>query len=226
MKRLLVIAAGIALASSVYAQEETFRTLAAGTGLYQGTNAADKPAYNTEEIFGHDLVSAALGIPLGTPLTNNQVLALQIDCGSTAASLVAWDASNSVVLETIAICPSLSIVQQQDNDNTTFPNREHFMGQFAVTPRNHLLGGSLTIAGRLQLNPTNGCPRAIRVAVDRLDRFFKDSEGANPDDPKDKDILRAGLGHAVGSVNLIFDDGTTNLVQLPFMELSIRRQLQ
>lgn len=224
MKRLLVIAAGIALVSSVYAQEETFRTLAAGTGLYQSTNAADKPAYATEEFLGHDLVSAALGIPMGTVLSN-EVLALQIDCGSTSASLVAWDNTNSTVLATIAVCSNLSIVQQQDVDTTPFPNREHFVGQFAVTPGNNLLGGSLTIAGRLQLNPTNGCPEAIRVKVDPLDRLFKDSEGVNADDPKDKDILRAGLGHGVGTINLVFDNGTTNQVLLPFVELSIRHQL-
>ncbi|HLX72549.1 MAG TPA: hypothetical protein VKV04_23250 [Verrucomicrobiae bacterium] len=226
MKRLLVIAAGIALASSVYAQEETFRTLAAGTGLYQSTNGAGKPAYATQEILGHDLVASALGIPLGTVLTNNQVLALQIDCGSTAASLVAWDNSNSVVLAQIAVCSNLTVVQQQDNDLTPGPNREHFTGEFTITPGNNLLGGSLTIAGRLQLDPTNGCPRAIRVSVDKLDRLFKDVDSVNPDDPKNKDILRAGLAHAVGKVSLVFVDGSTNEVLLPFMELSIRHKLQ
>jgi hypothetical protein len=225
MKRLLLIAAGIALVSSVYAQDEIFRTLASGTGIYQGTNAASKPIYVTEDIFGHDLVAAALKVPLGTVLSN-EVLALQIDCTSTTASLVAFDKTNSTVLATIAVCSNLSIVQQQDVDTTPFPNREHFVGQFAVTPGNNLLGGSLTIAGRLQLNPTNGCPQAIRLRVDPLDHLFKDMDASNADDLKDKEIRRAGVAHAVGTVNLIFDDGTTNQVLLPFVGLSIRRQLE
>jgi hypothetical protein len=223
-KLLLVFAMGIGFIGSAYAQDETFRTLAAGTGVYQSTNAANKPAYATEEVFGHDLVSAVLGVPLGT-LPTNHVLAMQIDCASTTASLVVFDKASSNKVATIAICTNLSVVQQQDVDTTAFPNREHFVGQFAVTPAHNLLGGSLTIAGRLQLNPTNGCPRAIRVAVDPLDHFFKDSDVLNPDDPKNKDILRAGVAHAVGALNLIFDNGTTNQVLLPFVALSIRRQL-
>ena len=183
MKRLLLIAAGIALVSSVYAQDEIFRTLASGTGIYQGTNAASKPVYVTEEIFGHDLVSAVLGVPLGTSLSN-EVLALQIDCASTTASLVAFEKTNSTILATIAVCSNLSIVQQQDVDTTMFPNREHFVGQFAVTPGHNPLGGSLMIAGRLQLNPTNGCPQAIRLKVDPLDHLFKDMDTTSSDDPR------------------------------------------
>lgn len=224
-KYLLTLVTGIlTLASSVYAQEKTFRTLAAGWGIYQGTNAASKPIYTAEEIFGHDLVSADLGIPLGTVLTN-QVLAMEINCASTTASLVVYDKVSSNDIATIAVCTNLSVVQQQDVDTTAFPNREHFVGQFAITPANNLLGGYLTIAGRMQLDPTNGCPRAIRFHVDPLDHLFKDSDGLNADDPGNKDILRAGVGHAVGAVTLIFDNGTTNQVLLPFEALSIRHQL-
>lgn len=225
MKRLLLIAAGIALVSSVYAQDKTFRTLAAGTGIYQSQDASSKPVYGTQEFFGHDLVSAALGIPMGTVLSN-EVLALQVDCGSTTASLIAWDNTNSTVLAIIAVCTNLSVVQQQDVDTTPFPNREHFVGQFAINPTHNLLGGSLTIAGRLQLNPTNGCPRAIRVQIDPLDHLFKDTEVINGDDPKDRDILRAGVAHAVGTINLVFDDSTTNQVLFPFVAMSIRHGLK
>lgn len=226
MKRLLVFAAGIALASSVYAQDEIFRTLAAGTGIYQSTNPVTaKPAYGTQEFFGHSLVSAVLGMPQATVLSN-EVLALQVDCGSTTASLVAWDTTSSTVLQTIAVCTNLSVVLQQDVATNQFPNREHFVGQFTVATTSNLLGGTLMIAGRLQLSPTNyECPRAIRFQVDKLDPLFKDTDGTSPDDLKNRDILRAGVAHAVGTVNLVFDDHSTNQVLFPFIAMSIRHQL-
>jgi hypothetical protein len=213
-------------AKSAWAEDpaETFRTLAGGTAVYQSQDAASKPAYAVQPLFGHDLVAAALGVPMSTALSN-QVLALQIDCGSTTAALVVFDKISSNNIATIATSTSLDVVQQQGVDTAPFPNRERFVAQFAITPTNHLIGGFLTVAGRLQLNPTNGCPRAIRVEADRLDRDFKDVEGSNLDDPKDKDILRAGIGHAVGVVNLVFDNGTTNKMLLPLEALSIRRQL-
>jgi hypothetical protein len=202
-----------------------FRTLAYGVGVYQTQDGASKPVYGVQPIAGHDLAAAALGLPLGTTLSN-QVFALQVDCGSTTASLVVFDKVSSNIVATIATSTSLSIVQQQDKDTAAFPNRERFVAQLTVTPTNHLLGGFLTVAGRLQLDPTNGCPQAIRIEPDRLDRYFADFEGKNADDDKDHDILRAGLGHAIGTVNLIFNDGTTNNVLLPFVSLSIRHELE
>lgn len=227
-KKLFAFTIAIAtVAGSALAQDngETFRTLAAGTGLYQSQDAASKPVYGIQPLLGHDLVAAALGVPMSTTLSN-QVLALQIDCQSTTASLVVFDKIASNNIATIAVSTSFDVVQQQDVDTNAFPNREHFVGQFTIAPTNHLLGGNLTIAGRLQLNPDTGCPRAIKVQIDPLDHLFGDFDGKNLDDPHDKTILRAGLGHAVGTVNMVFDNGTTNNVLLPFMELSIRRQLQ
>jgi hypothetical protein len=224
-KQLLVMLSAIATLANCANAQETFRTLAAGTGIYQSQNAHFKPAYGVEEVFGHDLVSAALGVPLADKSTNH-VLALQIDCDSTTASLVVFDKVSSNNIATIATSTSFDVVRQQDVNTNAFPNRERFVAQFAVTPTNNLLGGFLTIAGRLQLDPTTGCPRAIRVQVDKLDRLCQDVDRENLDDPGDKkDILRAGIGHAVGTVDLIFDNGTTNKVLLPFEAFSIRRQL-
>ena len=236
---LTVVGAVLAAASCVYAQDslqsakitalETFRTLAAGTGIYQTNDAASKPIYGFRPVFGHTLVAAALGLPLSTPFTNsvlsNDVLALQIDCGSSTASLVIFDKTASNSIGTIATSTSLDIVQQQDRDTNAFANRGHFVAQFAINSQSNLLGGYLTVAGRLQLNPATGCPRAIRVQVDPFDRLFADSDHANLDDPEDRDILRAGVAHAVGVINVVFDDGTTNKVLLPLEGLSIRRQL-
>jgi len=218
-------ATGVAISAWAVGASETFRTLAYGVGIYQNHDGSSKPVYGNQPLAGHDLVAAALGLPLGTKLTN-QVLALQVDCGSTTASLVVFDKESSNNIATIATSTSLSVVQQQDSDTAAFPNRERFVAQFAVTPTNHLLGGFLTMAGRLQLDPATGCPRAIRIEPDRLDRYFEDFEGRNDDDDKDHDVLRAGLGHAVGTVSLIFNDGTTNTVLLPFVALSIRHELE
>jgi hypothetical protein len=229
---LAVVGAVMAAASCVHAQDslETFRTLAAGTGVYQTNDAASKPIYGLQPVFGHNLVAAAIGVPFSTPFTNsvltNEVLAMQIDCESTSASLVVFDKSTSNNIATIATSTSFDVVQQQNNDSHAFPNSERFVAQFAINPQNNLLAGYLTMAGRLQLNPTNGCPRALRVQVDRLDHLFADTGSANLDDPDDKDILRAGVAHAVGVVSVVFDNGTTNKVLLPLEELSIRRQLQ
>lgn len=229
---LIVVGTVMMTATCVYAGDppETFRTLAAGTGLYQTNDAASKPIYGRLPVFGHTLVAAALSLPLSTPFTNsvlsNDVLALQIDCGSTTASLVVFDKTNSTTLTTIATSTSLDVVQQQDKDTNAAPNRERFVAQFAINPQNNLLGGYLTVAGRLALNPTTGCPRAIRVEVDPLDHLFGDADRANLDDPVDRDILRAGVAHAIGVVSIVFDNGTTNKVLLPSEDLSIRRQLQ
>ena len=225
---LTAVAAAAVAAFSAWAATgglETFRTLAYGVGIYQTHDAAGKPAYGTQGFAGHDLVAAALGLPLGTTLTN-QVLALQVDCGSTTASLVAFDKASSNIVAVLATSTSLQVVQQQDKDSSIFPNRERFVAQLAITPTNNLLGGFLTVAGRLQLDPATGCPRALRIDRDKLDRYCADVDGLNDDDKKDHDILRAGIGHAVGSVDLVFNDGSHNTVLLPFVSLSIRRQLQ
>jgi hypothetical protein len=225
---LLAVAAMTAVAVSAWAiadASKIFRTLAYGVGVYQTQNGASKPVYGTQPLAGHDLVAAALGVPLGTVLSN-QVLALQVDCDSTTASLVVFDNITSNSVATIATSSSFTKVQQQDNDTAAFPNRERFVAQMSFTPTNNLLGGFLTMAGRLQLDPTTGCPRAIRIEPDKLDRYFEDFEGRNNDDPTDHEVLRAGLGHAVGVVNLVFNDGTTNTVLLPFVALSVRHELQ
>lgn len=228
-KQLLFLATAVTMvAGSVYAQDETFRTLMWGSGIYQNeTNS--RPIYGITNVYGHDLVEAALGLPLTVTTPTNPVLALVIDCSSTTASLVAYDKVLSNAVAVIATSTSLDVVLQHDKNNTNeFANREHFVAQFAVTPTNNLVGGFLTVAGRLQLNPTNGCPRAIKVEIDPLDHLSFDKDVRNLDDPENDDILRAGVAHAVGVVELgnFPDSGSTNNVLLPFENVSIRHQLQ
>ena len=227
-KSLLIGIAAVSLAAvttwGVASSFHTCRLLAYGMGITQGKNLAGKPVYDYQALAGHDLVAAALGQPLGTVLSN-QVLGLNIDCASSTASLVVFDKVSSNNIATIATSTSIDIVQQQDKDTNAFPNRERFVAQFVINPTNNLVGGFLTVAGRLQLNPTNGCPRAIRVEVDSKDHWFADGEGRYLDDRKDHDILRAGLAHAIGVVDLIAN-GTTNTVLLPHVALSVRHELE
>jgi len=226
-KQTMMVSTVLTLAAvSAWAIDSTtdFRTLAYGLGIYQSHNAANKPVYATQALAGHDLVAAALGQPLGTVLSN-QVLALQVDCASTVASLVVYDKVLSNNVATIATSASFDVVQQQDRDLMPSPNRERFVAQFVVNPTQNLLGGYLTVAGRLHLDPTNGCPSALRIAFDPLDRYCADSDNQALDDRKDHDIKRAGLGHAMGVLSLVFNDGKTNTVLLPYMGLSIRRDL-
>jgi hypothetical protein len=225
---LLTLAAVTAAAATTWAVTDAtkvFRTLAYGLGIYQAKDGASKPVYGQQPLAGHDLAAAALGLPLGTVLSN-QVFALQVDCDSTTASLVLFDTISSNIVATVATSTSFTTVQQQDNDTAAFPNKERFVAQLSITPTNNLLGGFLTMAGRLQLDPTTGCPRAIRIEPDKLDRYFEDFESKNDDDPKDHDVLRAGIGHAVGVVNIVFNDGSTNTVLLPFVAFSVRHELQ
>lgn len=230
MKRqlLLLVTAVTMVAGSVYAQDKTFRTLMWGTGIYQSeTNS--RPVYGITNVYGHTLVEAALGLPLTVTTPTNPVLAMVINCDSTSASLVAWDKINSNVVATLATNVTLDVVQQHDKNNTnTYANAEHFVAQFVITPSTNLVGGYLTVAGRLQLDPTNGCPHAIKVEIDPLDHLYFDKDGKNQDDPGNDDILRAGVAHAVGVVELgnFPDSGATNTVLLPFEAVSIRHQLQ
>src|SRR5215471_2063546 len=179
-KKLLIGIAAVSLAAvtswGVASSFQTFRLLAYGTGVTQGKNLASKPVYEYQPLAGHDLVALALGQPLGTVLSN-QVLGLNIDCASSTASLVVFDKVSSNNIATIATSTSIDIVQQQDKDTNAFPNRERFVAQFVINPTNNLVGGFLTVAGRLQLNPTNGCPRAVRVEFDPKDHSFADTEG-------------------------------------------------
>src|SRR5579862_2088258 len=119
-KHLLVLATAMATVVNIASAQETFRTLADGTAIYQSHDAASDPVIGFEPFYGHDLVAAALGVPLGTTLSN-QVLALQIDCASTTASLVVFDKTSSNNIATIATSTSVDVVQQQGSDTKAFP---------------------------------------------------------------------------------------------------------
>jgi hypothetical protein len=217
----------VAASSAAFAQERTFRTTAALEGVFQIPNpkaTADLVLF-PEGFAGHDLVNLALGMPLTTVQSNN-VLALEIDCGSTLASLVIFDKTTSSNIVTIASSTQITALTGQDNVSLPGPGHERFVIQMNINNNGGLLGGSLTIAGRMYLDPSNGCPEAVKVDTDRgLDRLFADGFVKNTDDPTVKDVLISGVGHLIGNADVIFPDGSTNTVLFPFGQLTMRRQL-
>lgn len=224
-----VASAAIALTVWAVGPTKTFRTTAR---LYTVTQGFDEltgaPQYDFETLHGHDLVNLALGTSLDTRRTN-EVLALEIDCESTQASLVVFDKAQDSNIATIATSDSFDVVQQQDHPNTAFPNRERFVAEMRIQPGgneiNGLLGGKLCVAGRLHLNPQDGCPRAVPVELDkdRHDKVLGDRDFKDPDDVE-VIVLRAGHAHAIGVMDAV-TGGNTNKVLILHLVLSIRRQL-
>lgn len=230
MNRWLTVGAVISMAASsvAFAQTRTFRTPAAVVGVIQDTDIGGKPQYDFEGFAGHDLVNLALGTPLSTVRTN-EVLALEVECDSSAASLVVFDKAASSNIATIATSSRIDVVQQQDNDATAFPNRERFVAVLDVATlgngSNGLDGGFLTVAGRLHLNPTNGCPRTVLVDTDRHeDKLCGDPKDIKDTEERDRFKPRAGRGHFIGVIDMI-SLGKTNTVLVPVGALSINRQL-
>jgi hypothetical protein len=227
------LAVGVVIAmtamSTAFAQTNTFRTPARFVRVIQDTNGAGKPQYDFETFIGRDLVNLALGTARGTTRTN-EVLALEITCDSSSVQLVVFDKAASSNIATIATSSSIDIVQQQDNDLTAFPNRERFVTVLDVATlgngSNGLVGGFLTVAGRIHLNPTNGCPRAVLVDTDRReDKICGDPKDTkNTDGDNDRSKFRAGRAHFIGVLDIV-SGGSTNTALVPAGALTIWRQL-
>ncbi len=206
----------------------TFRTTASIGAVFQVPNPAatntDLLAFDT--FAGHDLVNLALGQALTTVQTNH-VLALEINCDSTFARLVVFDTGLLSNVVDIAGSTNIYALTGQDNAAAAGPNHERFVMRMQVNTNGFVLGGFLTVSGRVYLDPTNGCPRALLVDSDRShDRGFADAAIKNHDpDSKVKDRNITGEAHLIGVVNVIFEDGSTNVTLLPFGQLTMRRQL-
>jgi hypothetical protein len=124
----------------------------------------------------------------------------------------------------------LNSVEQQDVHESG-PNRAHFVAVLQIgangNPTNGLIDGYFTVAGRLHLDPTNGCPQPVLVWLDRdpLDRLDDDVELPAKDDPDSVPLtVRTGLAHLIGVVDAV-TDGNTNTILVPYGGLSIRREL-
>jgi hypothetical protein len=206
----------------------TFRTTASVNAVFQVPNP-EPDTTNTVLAFdtfaGHDLVNLALGENLATVQTNH-LLALEINCDSTLARLVVFD--TGLLSNVVDIAGSTNIYALTDQAD---PNHERFVMRMAVNTNGFLIGGFLTVSGRIYLNPTNGCPRAILVDSDRGhdkafgDAVIKDGDG----DSKDKDKSIAGEAHLIGVANVIFEEAggstSTNVTLLPSGQMTLKRQL-
>jgi hypothetical protein len=208
----------VSLASATF---RVFRTTAALVTVSQ-TSSNGVPRFHYKSQIGADLVALALdAVP-----TSNQVLAIEINCDTTVANLVVFDKSNS---NTTVIAASTSFDKVvQANLNTGKTNQERFVSQMAVGPVGNLAGGFLTVAGRVDID-TNGCAKAVLVAVDRdqHDNQFDDRDVSNKDsDRRDKLTIsrRAGQGHFIGVLDVI-SGGETNTVLVPLGHMTFRRQL-
>ena len=219
--------ASVALSSAVLAQDRTFRTTASIEGVFQIPNpaATNTAILFTEGFAGHDFVNLALGTALTTVRTN-EVLALDIDCASSAASLVIFDRTQKTNILTIATSTQITALTGQDNPSAAGPNHERFVAQMTVGTNNFLVGGSLTVAGRMYLDPATGCPHAVLVDTDRAsDKLFGDVAVKNTDDKTEKDKQISGEAHLIGVVNVFFSTGEVAPVLLPIGHLTMRRQL-
>jgi len=228
-KRWIVIgtvasAAAVLTVLALPAPQRTFRTTAAVTAVLQ---IPDPVATNTDllatlPLAGHDLVSYAMGTT--TQLTND-VLALEMNCGSSQADVVVYDKTLHSNVLVIATSSRIDALTSQDDPTSAAPNRERFVMQMGVNTNGFLVGGYLTVAGRVYLD-TNGCPRAVLKDTDRgLDKALCDIVIKDLDDKTDKGKLIAGEAHIIGMVNSIVETGATNVFLLPFGHLTIRQQL-
>ena len=227
-KRLIVGSVAVAMAVvmnswAVVPSEQTFRTTSVFEGVYQRTNSAGAFKIELTSLEGHDLVNLTLGTPLSTVRTN-EVLAIEIAPDSSQFNLMVYDKATESNIATIGISTQVTRVVEETSTNAS-PFRERFIAQVTLVTTNSLLGGQLTLAGRLHLNPSNGAPTAVLVDTDRsLDRLFGDQFVANMDDV-DPDVHIAGYGHMIGTMTVIGNGGSTNNVLIPWGRMTIRRLL-
>jgi hypothetical protein len=227
-------------ALAVASGSKTIRTLAYFTGVAQrpGTQFA---AIDYIPIASPNLVNLAMGRDVGDTNVPNQVLALTLECdlsASNVASLVVYDRTASNIVETIATSASFDFAYNVSTNGAgiTASNKTNEIARFVSlfqihevgSATNALLGGFLTVAGRIHLDPGTGCPTQVVVALDSTsyDSTFADKEIPGYED-KDTNVtfrVRTGLAHMVGVIDLV-GEGATNTVLVPLGYLSIRYDL-
>lgn len=211
---------------------KTFRTTGYFVGLTQGTNAVTAtPMYNNVSFAGHNLVNLAMGRNLTNTNFPHQVMAMTFACDLSSANLVVYDLATTDTVAVIAASVSVDAVYQQDPISRKGPNRAHFVAALQVSPNgnttNGLAGGYFTVAGRINLNPTTGCPQPVLVVLDRdsLDKVVDDIELPASLDPDTVPLtMRTGLAHLIGVVDVV-TYGNNHTILVPYGGLSIRREL-
>lgn len=224
-----IVAVAITASAIPLIPSKTFRTTASLVGISQGHDSVSlHPQYDFTSLAGWNLINLAMGREVTNRTVTTQVLAMTVACDLKSASLVAYDKANSNAVVTLATTTSFETVTKQVGN--AGPNRARFVALFQVntngTATDGLIGGFLTVAGRLHLDPVTGCPEAVLVALDkdRNDKVCGDKELAKNADPDEKLVRRTGIGHLIGALDLV-SGGTTNTVLIPHGALSIRREL-
>jgi len=224
VKKWTVLGVGslVAAVASVWGGSSGFLSVgsAAYTIAVSQTSDGGIPRYDIQSWWGPDIVALASG----AQPTNNQVLALAINCDSSVGLLVVYDTVNSNIT-TIAQTTSFDTVQEADL-TTGMTNLERFVAIFDVQPVGNLAGGYLTVAGRLHLD-TNGCATAVLAAQDRdpLDKAMGDEDIVKLTPGNHKGITqRSGQAHFMGVLDVI-SNGQTNTVLVPTGHLTFTGQL-
>jgi hypothetical protein len=215
-----VVAIGAVVVWGIGLPPRVFRTVTSMLTVQQGTDPLQF-TYQLQD--GSNLVALALG----EAPSSNQVFAMLINCESSAGELVMYDELNSNILA-IAVSASFATVKQQAINRLTpgNTNDERFVAQFNVVTTGNLVGGYLTVSGRLHLD-TNGCPAAVAISLnkDSEDASFADKDVTDLEqDAKFKDLERAGEGHFIGALDVI-SGGSTNTWLVPLGHMSFRREL-
>ncbi|HVM62159.1 MAG TPA: hypothetical protein VMV72_14950 [Verrucomicrobiae bacterium] len=228
---LIVTTAAVLTTRAVIPQSRTVRTTASITAVYQYPNplAPSTAILGFETLAGHDIVNLALGTPLATVRTN-ELLAMDITCGSTAAQMVIFDRAASSNILTIAQSTSMTVLTGQDNPDAAGPNHERFVIQMGVNTNGFLVGGSFTIAGRLYLTPSNGCPATVLIDTDKgHDKVCADTNVKDSDVKGSKDKTISGEAHMIGVANVIVLVGptstSTNTFLMPDGKFTMKRIL-
>ena len=250
-KILLWIGGGLAAAATVWAVSITTmtRTTALLTGVAQrpvvylpGTNQPPfnlGPTIDVMPIAGHNLVNLAMGRDVFSTNLPTQVLALDIPCDLSTASLVIFDQTTSKTIKTIATSLRFDSVHSpvtpafraaglgRTNEIIRFITHLQINSLSSVSS-NARIGGELTVAGRVHRDSLTGCPAPVPVEfdVDRYDRAFLDKDVRKRDD-KDtaRPTARTGLAHVIGVLQLV-SQWQTNTVIVPTGNLSIRRDAE
>jgi hypothetical protein len=218
---ILGVGSLIVAAASVWGGSSKFLSFgsAAYTVAVSQTTAGGLPQYAYDSWWGIDIV----GFALGTQATSNQVLALAINCDSSVGFLVVYDTITSNVI-TIGQTTSFDKVQDA-NPSTGVTNRERFVAIFEIQPVGNLMGGYLTMAGRLHLD-TNGCATTVLLAEDRdsLDKVMGDEDVVKASPGNHKNMpSRSGQAHFMGVLDVL-SNGQTNTVLVPSGHLTFTGQ--
>ena len=224
---LIVTTAAVLTTLAIPPGSKTLRTTASVNAVFQIANplATNTAILAFDTFAGHDFVNLALGTDLTTVRTN-EVLAMDFDCGSSAASLVVFNKALSSNIVTIAQSTSLIALTGQDNPEAAGPNHERFVMEMGINTNGFLIGGSLTVAGRMYLTPSNGCPATVLIDTDKgHDKACADANLKDTDDKTDKDKTISGEANLIGVANVVSLLGTTNTVLLPHGDLTMKRIL-